>query len=134
MDMLQTGLQGKKEMVVEREHLASVMGNIGADVLSTHCVVLLMELASRDAVDGHLPAGKITVGTQIRIRHRGAALLGSTVRAESRLEAIQGRRLVFRVEAYDEHEMIAAGENEQLIVSADRFLERIQKKKRQARL
>jgi hypothetical protein len=42
MPDIQIGLKGKEEMAVERSDLASVMGNIGAEVLSTHRVVLLM--------------------------------------------------------------------------------------------
>jgi len=51
MDRLSPGLFGQKEMVVEEQHLASVWGNLGVEVLSTHFVVLLMEVASRDAVE-----------------------------------------------------------------------------------
>lgn len=54
MELLRPGLSGQKEMVVEEQHLASVMGNVGVEVLSTHCVVLLMELASRNAVESLL--------------------------------------------------------------------------------
>ncbi|MGD2126657.1 MAG: hypothetical protein PVG99_11295 [Desulfobacteraceae bacterium] len=128
--ILRPGLRGRKDIVVDHQHLASVTGNIGAEVLSTHHVVLLMELASRKAIENRLPEGKITVGTLIKIRHFGAAPLGSKVRAESCLEEIQGQKLVFDVAAYDEFEKIAEGQNEQLIVSVDRFLERIRKKVR----
>jgi uncharacterized protein (TIGR00369 family) len=115
-------------MVVERSDLASMMGNIGAEVLSTHRVVLLMELAARNAIKDCLPDGKMTVGTFIRIQHLAAAPLGSKVRAEAQVKEIEGRKLVFEVAVYDEFEKIAEGENEQLIVSIDRFLARIQKK------
>ena len=54
MEPLRPGLFGQKEMVVEEKDLASVMGNVGAEVLSTHCVVLPMELASRNAIDKFL--------------------------------------------------------------------------------
>jgi len=57
MDLLRPGLFGQKEMVVEEKHLASVMGNVGVEVLSTHCVVLLMEQASRNAVESLLGEG-----------------------------------------------------------------------------
>ena len=126
---IEIGLRGMKEMVVERQDLASVMGNIGAEVLSTHRVVLLMELAARKAVENRLPEGMMTVGTCIRIQHLAAAPLGSKVRAEARLKRIEGRRLVFELEVFDETEKLAEGENEQLIVSVDKFLSRIQKKR-----
>jgi len=128
MSNIQIGLKGQEEMVVERKDLASVMGNIGAEVLSTHRVVLLMELAARNAIKDCLPEGKMTVGTFVRIQHLAAAPLGSKVRAEAQVKEIEGRRLVFEITVYDEFERIAEGENEQLIVSIDKFLARINKK------
>jgi hypothetical protein len=38
MPGMEVGLRGEEEMIVERSDLASVMGNIGAEVLSTHRV------------------------------------------------------------------------------------------------
>ena len=128
MPHIQTGLKGQEEMVVGRQDLASVMGNVGAEVLSTHRVVLLMELAARNAIKDCLPEGKMTVGTFVRIQHLAAAPLGSKVRAEAQVTKVDGRRLVFEVAVYDEFEKIAEGENEQLIVSIDKFLARINKK------
>ena len=129
MPRVEVGLRGEKKMVVERSDLASIMGNIGGEVLSTHRVVLLMELAARNAIKQSLPEGKMTVGTFIRIQHFAATPLGLKVRAEAYLKEIDGRKLVFEVAAYDEFEKIAEGENEQLIVSIDRFLARIKRKK-----
>jgi fluoroacetyl-CoA thioesterase len=129
MPGIEIGLKGEKQMVVERQDLASVMGNVGAEVLSTHRVVLLMELAARKAIEDRLPGGMMTVGTFIRIKHLAASPLGSKVRGEAHLKKIDGRKLVFDVAAYDEFEKISEGENEQLIVSVEKFLSRIQKKK-----
>jgi len=128
MPRVEVGLRGEEKMVVERSDLASMMGNIGAEVLSTHRVVLLMELAARNAIKESLPEGKMTVGTFIRIQHFAATPLGSKVRAEASLRKIDGRRLVFDVAVYDKFGKIAEGENEQLIVSIDNFLARIRKK------
>ena len=125
---LEVGVRGKEEMVVGGDDLASMMGNIGAEVLSTHRVVLLMGLAARNAIKESLPEGKMTVGTFIRIQHFAATPLGSKVRAEASLKEIDGRKLVFEVAAYDEFEKIAEGENEQLIVSIEKFLTRVRKK------
>jgi fluoroacetyl-CoA thioesterase len=120
--MLRVGLKGEKEMLVERRHLTDT------EALSTHSLVLLMELASRAAIDNCLPEGKMTVGTLIRIRHFGISSPGSKVRAVSFLREIQGRRLVFDVAAFDGSKKIAEGRNEQLIVSREKFLARIEKK------
>ena len=52
----------------------------------------------------------------------------------SPLKEIDGRKVVFEVAAYDEFEKIAEGENEQLIVTIDKFLSRIKGKKGESRL
>jgi predicted thioesterase len=123
--MIEPGLKGQKEIIVERKDLASEVGNLGAEVLSTHRIVLLMELASRNAIEKFLPPGKMTVGTLISIRHCAAAPLGSRIRVESTLREIHGRRHFFDVAAYDEMEKLAEGRNELLIISAEKFFERI---------
>jgi len=129
MSNIQIGLRGVEEMTVERQDLASMMGNIGAEVLSTHRVVLLMELAARNAIKDRLPEGMMTVGTFIRIQHLAASPLGSRVRAEAFLKKVDGRKLVFDVIAGDEFEKIAEGENEHLMVSINKFLDRVKTKK-----
>ncbi len=128
MDLISPGLSGHKEMVVEEQHLASIMGNVGVEVLSTHYVVLLMELASRNAVESLLPEGHMVVGTFIGVRHLAAAPKGLKVRAESLLKEVSGRKLAFDVNVYDSKEKIAEGRNELLIVSARKFLERVKQK------
>ena len=128
MDLLSPGLLGQKEMVVEEQHLASVTGNVGVEVLSTHCVVLLMEQASRNAVESFLEKGQMVVGTWIGVRHMAAVPKGLKVRAESHLIDIRGRKLIFDVSVYDPKEKIAEGRNELLIVSADKFLEKVKRK------
>jgi len=134
MSEMKPGMKGVKEMVVSPQDLASVLGNTGAEVLSTHRVVLLMEQASRNAIEKCVPDKSMTVGTMINIRHLAATPLGSKVRAEAYLKRVDGRRLLFDVVAYDEFEKIAEGENEHLLVSVSGFLERVQRKAAKARL
>lgn len=131
MQAIRIGLTGTVQMKVEPRHLASHAGNMGADVLSTHHVVLLMEQAARSAIQDRLPAGKITVGTMIRIRHLAASPLGSKVWARAQLRDVQERRLAFDVAAFDEWGKISEGENVQLIVSLERFLARVRDKQEQ---
>lgn len=128
MAEITVGIKGTKEMEVQRHHLASLMGNIGVPVLSTHHVVLLMELAARSAVTGLLPEGKMTVGTMVNVRHLAAAPLGAKVRAEGLLKRIEGNTLIFDVVAYDDSGKISEGENEQRIVSQEHFVRKVVQK------
>ena len=128
MAQIELGLKGSEKMLVKRQDLASFTGNIGAEVLSTHRLVLLMEQAARNAIEDRLPDGRITVGTMIRIKHFAATPVGAKVHAEAVLKKIEGRKLLFDVAAYDEFETLSEGENERYIVSVAKFLERVKKK------
>lgn len=125
---LAVGLSGCEELVVTEKDLASFAGNIGVDVLSTHRVVLLMEMAARNAILGRIPKEKIPLGTHINIRHLAAAPPGARVRAEARLAAIEGSRLHFEVAAFDQVEKLAEGENELIMVSLERFQKKVREK------
>ncbi len=107
MNEMKIGLRGIERMVVQSQDLASVFGNIGADVLSTHRVVLLMEQASRNAIEKCVPDKFMNVGAMFNIRHLAATPLGSKVWAEAYLKRVDGRRMIFDVVAYDEFEKIA---------------------------
>jgi predicted thioesterase len=61
----------------------------------------------------------------VNIRHLAATPIGQKVRAEAELIEIDGRRLVFKVEAYDERQKIGDGQHERFIVKLDKFLSRI---------
>ncbi len=128
MKDLDVGLTGHQKIVVSEKHIASFTGNLNVDVLSTHRVVLLMELSARNAISDRIPKGKITLGTRIDIRHFAAAPLGAKVHAEARLKAIEGNRLIFHVAAFHGFEKLAEGENEQIMVSLDGFKRRVEKK------
>lgn len=125
---IEVGLKGIVEIIVERQDLASFSGNLGAEVLSTPRVVLLMEHAARKAIEDRLPEGRMTVGTLIEMKHFAATPLGMKVRAEATVREVDGRRLVFDVLVSDEVEKISEGVNERYIVSTDRFLDKVKKK------
>lgn len=125
---LEIGLKGHQELEVSERDLASFAGNVGVDVLSTHRVVLLMEMAARNAILGRIPEGMIPLGTRIEIRHLAAAPPGAQIRAEALLMAIEGRRLYFEVAAFDGVAKLAEGENELIMVSLDTFKRKVNEK------
>ncbi len=52
------------------------------------------------------------------------------VTATAELIEVDGRRLLFRVEARDERELIGEGQHERFIITLDRFLARVEEKSR----
>ena len=64
------------------------------------------------------------VGVSMNLKHTAPTALGMTVGAESELVEIDGRRLVFKITAYDKAGVIGTAEHERMIVNGDRMLEK----------
>jgi predicted thioesterase len=97
-------------------------------VLATPALVAFCEECARLAVDGLLPEGQQTVGTEIRLRHLAATPPGMQVTLRAELIAVEGRRLRFHVEAWDEVERIGEAEHERFIIDVERFQQRVAEK------
>ena len=122
---LKLGLIGESTTTVTRENTAAAVGAGGVEVFSTPMMIALMENAAWQATVKELDGGYVTVGTLVNVRHLGATPIGQQVRATGELIEIDGRRLVFKVEAYDEQKKIGEGQHERFIVKLDRFLQRL---------
>jgi predicted thioesterase len=122
--MIETGLKGSAQAAVTIENSAVRMGSGDCQVFATPAMVALMEEAASHSVAPFLNEGETTVGTQLNIRHSAATALGRTVRAESELIQVDGRKLLFLVRAYDEAGEIGSGEHERAVVNREKFLAR----------
>lgn len=125
---LKVGLSFEVRTTVSAANMASAIGSGGVDVFSTPMMIALMEAASFQAVQPHLAPDESTVGTLINVRHLAATPGGMEVRAVSRLDAVEGKRLTFTVEAFDEKEKIGEGTHERFVVSLSRFIARVAQK------
>ena len=123
------GLTGKCEMVVKEEDLVSQLGNVPVAVLSTPRLIQLLETAAVDAIREFIPSDQVSLGTEVKIKHLSATPLGMKVTGNALLKRVEENRLFFVVDAYDEKEKVAEGEHERVLVSKERFLQRVEKKR-----
>ncbi len=121
---LKPGVTGEATTVVVRENTAARVGAGGVEVFATPMMIALMEQAAWQSVANDLEPGYVTVGTLVNVRHLAATPPGQRVRATAELIEIDGRRLVFKVEAYDEKQKIGEGQHERYIVNLDRFMKK----------
>jgi fluoroacetyl-CoA thioesterase len=129
MEGIVPGLVGQIEMVVHEENTARHLGSGNVDVLATPEMVRLMEQAAVAAVDHLLPDGYRTVGVEVEVRHLAATPVGMKVRFQAELIVAEGRKLTFRVEAFDEVERIGEGEHRRVIIDVRRFKEEVEAKR-----
>jgi fluoroacetyl-CoA thioesterase len=125
---IKPGLRGTSTLVVADEHTAAHFGAGGVRVFGTPMMIGLMENAAFSIVQMLLSEGQTSVGTRVDIRHLAATPIGMQVTATAELIEVDGRRLLFHVEARDERELIGEGQHERAIINLDRFLSRIEEK------
>ena len=130
---LHVGLKGAAELVVGEQHTAPKVGSGRVHVLATPVMINLIEAAALAAVEHLLPAGQQSLGTHLDVRHYAATPVGMRVSAEAELIRIDGRLLTFRVTAADAVETIGEGTHERVVVTLERFDQRVQKKAAQIR-
>jgi fluoroacetyl-CoA thioesterase len=128
LDELKLGLAATVEIVVGTRDTAAHVGSGKIGVLATPILVTLMETAALQAVERLMPPGQQTVGTRLEISHTAATPVGMRVRAQAELVQVEGRKLTFKLHAEDEIETIGGGLHERLIISVERFDQRMQKK------
>lgn len=124
-----TGIKGKAETIVCTENTAKTMGSGTLEVFATPAMVALMEEAAWKCVAAELEPGTGTVGTSMQIKHLSATPLGMHVTAECELVEIDGRRLVFSVQASDEAGLIGTGTHERFIVAEEKFVAKANSKR-----
>jgi fluoroacetyl-CoA thioesterase len=132
MDKLTPGLTGETETTVTESNTAARLGSGVVPVFGTPALVGLMEGAAIRALADRLPSGQTSVGGRIDVRHLAPTPVGMRVHARAELLEVEGRRLVFHIEAWDEAEQIGAATHERFVVDEERFVAKAQAKLEQS--
>jgi fluoroacetyl-CoA thioesterase len=125
MDPLAPGLVGRVTLEATEAHSARAWGSGAVPVFATPSLVGVMESAAMEALRGRLAEGDTTVGTRIDAEHLAATPLGDTIRAEATLVGVEGRKLLFDIEAHDSQRLVGRAKHERFVVSRDRFMAKL---------
>lgn len=119
---LEAGLTGNMTWIVKEDMTAAKVGSGLVAVFSTPSLVALLESAAVAALEGQLEEGYTSVGTHIDVHHLAATPVGMVVHAEAILLTVEGRKLTFEIEAWDEVEPIGRAAHDRFIVNQERFV------------
>ena len=122
LTQVKAGLKNTVSEEVTADKTAAAMGSGSLPVYATPAMTCLMEKAATEAVERFMPEGWTTVGISLHAAHTAATPVGLTVRAEAEVTAVEGRKLVFTVRAYDDKEEIGVGTHERFAVAKEKFL------------
>ena len=95
-------------------------------VLATGYLVALVEWACIELIKPHLdwPAEQ-SLGTHVDLSHTAATPPGLTIEVRTRLQSVEGRKLVFHVSAHDGVDAITEGRHERHVIDAERFNQKV---------
>jgi predicted thioesterase len=110
------------------EHSARHFYSNLPDVFATPMLGGFMERVSAELIDQHLNPGEQSVGISMNLKHLAPTPLGMEVRVRTQITAVEGRKLTFLVEAYDEVEKIGEATHERFIIQAEKFTSRVAEK------
>ncbi len=116
------GIKGKATLVVKPADTALTHGSGNLEVFATPAMVALMEKAAWTSITRHLPKGYTTVGTEIQVKHIKATAPGDQVEATSTLQEVQGKKLIFQLEAADSNGKIGFGTHTRYVVEETSFM------------
>lgn len=128
MENIIPGLKASVSTIVTEENTATHLGSGNVFVFATPEMIRLMETAAVRSVDPLLPGGHRTVGAVVDVKHLAPTPVGMTVTATAELVEVDGRKLIFRVEASDDEEKIGEGTHVRFIIDAGRFARRAEEK------
>ena len=91
-------------------------------VLATGFMVGLLEWACIQAINPHLDwPNEQSVGTLVNFSHTAATPPGMSVTVRVKLESVEGRKLIFSVNADDGIDKISEGTHERFVIDAAKF-------------
>lgn len=117
--------KGEKETLVNETNTAKAYGSGLIDVFATPAMIALMENTAHSSIQDFLPQGMVTVGIEINVKHIKATPIGKTVKCNSYLEKVDGKRLYFTIEAFDQEGKIGEANHIRYIVDALKFVEKL---------
>ena len=104
----------------------------GENVLSTPSMISEMEETCRLLLKEYYLKDKEwdSVGTIVNIKHLAATPVGSKIRLNATVDSVDGRKVMFNVDAYDDLEKIGQGKHERFIINIPKFRSKFEDKKK----
>ena len=121
------GLCPQFEKTTEPRESAAAVAFGALDVFSTPSLVALFETTALQAVDPLLPEGHGTVGIEVAVKHLKATPIGQKVRCAVTVTAVEGKKITFTGEMWDEQGKIGEGTHTRYVVDQTEFMKRIGK-------
>lgn len=122
---LQIAMRYKKRKKLEAKDSALSYGSGMLNVLASPAMISFMEECSHKLLLECLSEGQDSVGTEINVKHLKATPIGMKIECKVEVIEIDGKSVLFKVEAWDEKGKIGEGTHQRFIIDVERFMKKI---------
>lgn len=123
--MLETGKSFIQDLIVQLKDTAAVYGSGKLEVFATPALVALMENTAVRCLEGDLEKGSDTVGIEINVKHLKASAVGAKISCKATVTEIEGRRIRFAIEAWDEKGRIGCAVHDRFLIDPVKFMAKL---------
>lgn len=123
--MLETGKTYTQEITVTTKDTAITYGSGHLEVFATPALVGLMENTAVKCLEGLLEPDTDTVGIEMNVQHIKATAVGQKVSCKATLTGIDGRRIRFELEAWDDKGKIGQAIHDRFIINPVKFMDKL---------
>ena len=126
------GATKERKVKINSNHTTSFLWE-GENVFSTPAMISEMEETCRLLLKEQFISNAEwdSVGTVVNIKHLAATPIGTEVLIKSKVISVNGRRVMFDVEAFDKIEKIGQGQHERFIINIPKFKNKFNEKIKQ---
>jgi fluoroacetyl-CoA thioesterase len=125
---LEIGMKKEETVMVTDKNTAIAMESGSLPVFATPALAALWEKAAALLIEKQVSSDWTSVGTLLAIEHIAATPVGMVVTGRAELIEVQGRKLIFSVQAFDGHEEIGRGTHERFLVKKESFMKKAMNK------
>jgi len=120
---------GEVEFTVPEEMTACLEDMVRHPVYSTFWLAYHAEVAARKAIEPYFEEGEDAVGASLSLQHLGMAAVGAHVLVRAKVTTVDGNRIRCEVQATTVNDLavLAKGTQDQVVMSRDSLLQRIEK-------
>ncbi len=123
------GMTHEMRLKTGPEHTAQKFFPKVPDVFGTPFLGGLFEGVSAALMAPHLGPGETSVGISMNLKHTAPTPLGMEVRAVTEVTQVDGRKVTFKLEGFDEKEKIGEAIHERFIINEAKFNQRVEAQK-----
>ena len=128
MTEIKIGTTFKSCSIVSSEQLACTVGSGNLEVLSTPMMIALIENAAMNCIAPFLSDDESSVGTAVNVSHIAATPPGVMIYANAEILSVDGKKIEFKVEAFDSKDKISEGTHTRFVIQKERFMQKVNSK------